>query len=218
MYARRPTSVKTDYRPAMSWSPGDVVVLREVWADRFLAARPVRVVHAGDDYLSFYFAPGTPWKNDPRDHGEVRFRDGPWKLEDLVRDRPVLSFAFPETAYAVLLDWTVDGAFDGYYVNLQSPLRAWEGGFDYTDWFLDVVIDRDRASYRWKDEEELAEALQRGLVTPAQARDVRAAGERAIAHVLDAEPPFDEDRSAWRPDPSWEIPALPEDWDRAPPA
>ena len=78
-------------------------MMREVWGDRVLAVRPLRVVHDGDDHRSFFFAPGTAWKNDPRDHGEVRFLDRPWELQDMVRDRPVLSFAFRDRAYAVLL-------------------------------------------------------------------------------------------------------------------
>ena len=113
--------------------------MREVWGDRVLAARPLRVVHDGEDHRSFFFVPGTAWKNDPRDHGEVRFLDGPWELEDLVRERPVLSFEFPGRAYAVLLTWSPSWTFEGYYVNLQTPLRPWALGFDYVDHFLDVL-------------------------------------------------------------------------------
>jgi hypothetical protein len=185
--------------------------MREIWSGRVLAARPLRVVDVDVDHLAFWFAPGTAWKNDPREHGEVRFLDGPWELEDLVRERPVLSFAFPDTPYAVLLTWNVDGVFDGYYLNVQSPLRRTVAGFDYVDWFLDVEIPPDRSTYRWKDEDELAEAVARGLVSEGQAHDIRWAGERAIEHVLLAEPPFHRDWTAWTPDPSWTIPVLPPD-------
>ena len=194
--------------------PGEPVVMREVWRDRVLAARPLRVVHDGDDHRSFFFVPGTAWKNDPRDHGEVRFLDGLWELVDLLRTRPTLSFAFPERAYAVLLTWSPDWAFEGYYVNLQSPLRPWALGFDYVDHFLDVLIPPDGTGSTWKDEDELAEAVRRELVTPDQARQIRHAGERAAAHVLGSEPPFDRDWSSWRPDPAWGPPALPDGWDR----
>jgi hypothetical protein len=190
-------------------APGDVVVMREVWGDRVLAARPLRVAQVERDHLAFWFAPGTAWKNDPREHGEVRFFDGPWELENLVRERPVLSFAFPETPYAVLLTWNTDGTFDGYYLNIQSPLRRTAAGYDYVDWFLDVEIPPDRSTYRWKDEDELAEALARGLVTESQAHDIRWAGERAIEHVLLGEPPFHRDWTNWEPNPSWPVPVLP---------
>jgi hypothetical protein len=187
--------------------------MREVWGDRVLAARPLRVVHDGEDHRSFFFVPGTAWKNDPRDHGEVRFLDGPWELEDLVRERPVLSFEFPGRAYAVLLTWSPAWTFEGYYVNLQTPLRPSALGFDYVDHFLDVLIPPDRSGFAWKDEDELAEAVVRGFVTADEARQIRLAGERAAAHVLGGEPPFDQDRTSWRPDPSWTPPALPDGWD-----
>ncbi len=144
--------------------------------------------------------------NDPREHGEVRFLDGPWELEPGVRDRGVLSFAFPESAYAVLMSTDAEGRFTAYYVNIESPLHPWEGGFDYTDWFLDVRIPLDRSTYEWKDEAELAEAVARGLVSEAHAQGIRWAGERAIEHVLLREPPFDLDWEDWRPDPAWEPP------------
>jgi hypothetical protein len=188
--------------------------MREIWHGGVLAARPLRVVHDGDDHRSFYFAPGSAWKNDPRDHGEVRFLDVPWALQDLVRDRPVLSFAPIERAYAVLLTWSPAWVFQGYYVNLQSPLRPWGLGFDYEDHFLDVLIPAERGGFRWKDEEELEEAVRRQLVTRAEALAIRRAGARAAEHVLDAQPPFDRDWTTWRPDPSWTPPALPPGWDR----
>ena len=133
----------------------------------------------------------------------MRFHDGPWEMETVVRDRPVLSFAFPETPYAVLLSWTTDWVFRGYYVNIQSPLRLHDGGFEYTDWFLDVRIPPGLDTHEWKDEHELSEAIERGLLTEAEAHDVRLAGERAIEHVLLHEPPFDFDWPSWRPDSSW---------------
>ena len=185
-------------------APGEVVTLREVWQGRPIALRPVRIVEdVPHHHRSFFFAPGSRWLNDPRHMGEVRFLDAAWELEPAVLDLAVLSFAFPETAYAVLLSWTPDWRFRGYYVNIQSPLRAHEGTLDYTDWFLDVRIPPTRDAYEWKDERELAEAVERGMLSGAEAHDVRWAGERAIEQVLLHEPPFDVDWSSWRPDPSW---------------
>jgi predicted RNA-binding protein associated with RNAse of E/G family len=128
-----------------------------------------------------------------------------------VRDRPVLSFAFPETPYGVLLSWTVEWAFEGYYVNIQSPLRERGTTLEFTDWFLDVRIPPARDAYEWKDEHELAEAVRRGFLNEADAHDVRWAGERAIEQVLLHEPPFDEDWPSWRADPAWGPLELPSD-------
>lgn len=174
--------------------------------------RAVRVVEdAPHRHRAFYLAPGSRFLRDPRDPGEVRFLDDDWRLEARERDRPVLSFAFPETAYAVLLSWSADWVFEGYYVNIQSPLRDHDGALEYTDWFLDVRIPPSRDTYGWKDEHELAEAVERGLITDADAHGVRWAGERAVEHVLLHEPPFDLDWATWRPDPSWGPLDLPDD-------
>jgi hypothetical protein len=189
----------------VSFAPGDIVTLREVWGGRPLAERRVRVVHdMAGHHRAFYLAPGSRFLNDPRDHGEVRFHDGPWEMETVVRYRPVLSFAFHDTPYAVLLSWTEDWLFRGYYVNIQSPLRLAEPDtFEYTDWFLDVRIPPALDSHEWKDEHELAEAVARRLLTEAEAVEVRRAGELAIEHVQERKPPFDRDWSSWRPDPEW---------------
>jgi Protein of unknown function (DUF402) len=179
-----------------------------------VAARPVRIVEdVAHHHRAFWFAPGSRWKNDPRDHGEVRFYEGRWELEDMTLDGGVLSFAFPETGYAVLMRIDASGTFTHYYVNIQSPLRASAVGFDYTDWFLDVRISADRSTYEWKDEDELAEAVARGLVGERSAHDIRWAGERAIEHVLLREPPFDRDWEDWRPDPTWQPLVLALGWD-----
>lgn len=175
-----------------------------MWQGRTIAVRPVRVVEdVPHHHRAFYFSPGSRWLNDPRHAGEVRFSDGAWELEPAVLDRPVLSFALPETAYAVLLSWDPGWRFEGYYVNVQSALRERDGAFEYTDWFLDARIPPTRDGYEWKDERELGEAVERGLLTPDHAHEVRWAGERAVEQVLLREPPFDLDWAAWRPDPEW---------------
>ncbi len=187
--------------------------MREIWRGRVIAARPVRIVEdVPHRHRAFWFAPGSRWKNDPREHGEIRFYDGTWELEDTVLEGGVLSFAFPQTGYAVLMRSDAQGTFTHHYVNLQSALRRSPVGFDYTDHFLDVRIPIDRSSYEWKDEDELAEAVSRGMVSERSAHDIRWAGERAVEHVLLREPPFDLDWHAWRPDPGWEALSLPEGW------
>jgi uncharacterized protein DUF402 len=183
---------------------GTIVTLREVWRGRTLAVRPVRVVEdVPHRHLAFYLAPGSRWLNDPRDLGEVRFRRDAWELSPEVSDRRVLSFAFADEAYAVLLTWGADERFEGYYVNIQSPLRERDGAFEYTDWFLDARIAPARDAYEWKDEPDLAEAVARGLLGEGDARSIRRAGERAVERVMLREPPFDRDWEAWLPDPTW---------------
>ena len=85
-------------------------------------------------------------------------------------------------AHSVYVNWGRDGEFAGWYVNLEDPWRVSPLGFDTTDHLLDVVVEPDR-SWRWKDEDHLAEAVEVGLFTQKQAWGIRAEGERAIERI-----------------------------------
>ncbi len=191
---------------------GDVVVLREVWDGRVFCARPVTVVE-DTPARSIFYVPPVIHALEPEDEegAPVRIPDRRWRLkEHEVHHDHVLSFAFPDTSYAILASWDGDsGAFRGWYVNLQSPLRRTDIGFDTREHVLDVLVSSDRSSWRWKDEDELEQAVEEGLFSPQEAAGFRAAGERAAERVMLHEPPFDEDWERWRPPPGWNAPELP---------
>jgi hypothetical protein len=148
------------------------------------------------------------------DGTELRLPGRPWRLEVRARGpQPVLSFAWPGIPYAVLL-WTAEDRHRVWYVNLEEPLSRTAIGFDTVDHALDLLIELDGSAWRWKDEDELAEAVRDGLFTEEEAAGFRRWGERARDHVLSGEPPFDFDWTSWRPDPSWPVPRLPEGWYR----
>jgi Protein of unknown function (DUF402) len=115
--------------------------------------------------------------------------------------------------------WNAGGDFVGWYVNLEEPGVCWDdgrsAGVDITDQDLDVWVYPDR-SWRWKDEDELAERLaypEHYWVSDAAA--VRAEGERMIALAEAGEFPFDGTWTDFRPDPGWTLPAkLPPGWQR----
>ena len=192
--------------------PGDHVVLREIWRNRVWYARPAIVVADRNDVRMFYVPPSVTALVPVDDAGSpLRLYADTWSLVPERRgDIGVLSFAFPDLAYAVIL--TVGpGATGGFYVNLQSPLAPTPLGYDTEEHILDATIAPDRSSWRWKDEDELAEAVTRGIFTPDEAATFRASGERGIRHVVERRPPFDREWDAWRPDPSWHDPVLPPD-------
>lgn len=199
------------------WAAGDVVVLRETWRGRVFEARPAIVVVDRADHRAFYIPPGAILKSPVDGSGTVlRLPHGRWSLADRRRGPTHwLSFAWPDVSHAALLRWDEEGTFLGWYVNLQTPLAQTGVGFDFTDHFLDLIVDPD-GTWSWKDEDELDDAITRGLFTEDDAAWFRYWGERAVEHVLLREPPFDEDWSSWRPDPAWAEPILPEDWDLAP--
>ena len=188
--------------------------MREVWQGRVFEARPTTVVRDEPDQTMLLLPGGVrcglPIGPDGR---ELRVPDRPWHLEVRQRgDQPFLSFAWPDTPYSVLL-WAAEDGRRVWYVNLQDPLTRTPLGFDTVDHALDVVVEIDRSSWRWKDEVELAEAVRDGLFTPQEAADFRASGERAVERILGGEPPFDRDWGDWRPDPSWPTPELRPGWD-----
>jgi predicted RNA-binding protein associated with RNAse of E/G family len=192
------------------WHPGDHVVLREVWRGRVWYARPAIVVDDAPDLRMFYVPPRvTALVPVGRDGAPLRLYADAWSLVPERRgDAGMLSFAFPDAAYAVIVSSAEP--FGGYYVNLQAPLAPTPIGFDTVEHLLDAIVAPDRSSWSWKDEDELAEALARGLFTAADAAAFRAWGERAVAHVMERRPPFDRDWHGWEPDPTWNLdPALP---------
>jgi hypothetical protein len=195
--------------------PGTPAVLREVWRGLVFIARPVIVVEDSPAQWRFFVAPGSSAKAPVGPDGRpMRVpSDAGWTFEDRAWEGgPVLSFAWPDVAHAVLAFWDRKG-LAGWYVNLQEPLRRTSIGFDTFDHCLDVLVSADRSSWRWKDEDELEEAVHRGLFTQEQSARFRAEGRRASQRLMRGEPPFDRDWSRWRPDPAWPVPTLPEGWD-----
>lgn len=113
--------------------------------------------------------------------------------------------------------WTVhrawvDGRYVGWYVNLERPWRRSAHGVDSDDLTLDVVVTPDLSSWSWKDEDELAWAVEHGAMSAADAELARDAGEEAIALVSSSAWPFVDDDPVWSacaPDPSWPMPTVP---------
>lgn len=92
-------------------------------------------------------------------------------------------------------------------------LRRTPAGFDSMDHVLDVMVAPDCSRWQWKDEDELAYAVEHGWCTGEQAADVHAEGERAIAKMCAGETPCNDGWEHWQPDPGWDIPAFPRGWD-----
>jgi predicted RNA-binding protein associated with RNAse of E/G family len=205
-------------RPVRRFTPGESIVLRERWDDRIWAAFPAIAVEDREDALLNHIPHGVTMARAVGDDGSVlRLPSDRWSLREVRwTSWRILAFQFPGRRYAVLLFWDPEtDDFTGYYINVETTLARTDIGLDYVDHLLDVRISADRSEWSWKDEDELDEAVSRGIYTQEDARSFRAAGERGLEHVLDGEPPFDTDWSTWIPDPSWPMPTLPAGWDRA---
>jgi predicted RNA-binding protein associated with RNAse of E/G family len=138
----------------------------------------------------------------------------PWVLaDDVWRDKSVLHLVEPGAAHAVWVMWDRAAEFLGWYVNLQEPLRRSPVGFDYMDQMLDLVISADLSEWHWKDEDELEQEVVEGLLTLAEADEVKAEGDRVVRMLANRARPFSEGWERWRPDPAWPLPVLIEGWD-----
>ncbi len=207
-------------RNAPRWSPGDTVVLREIWSGRVWTARPTTVVCDRSDLLMFFVPLGSvammPFTRDGRPlHAFVDIDASGWETRAAAwTDTSVLSFAEPERPHATLAFWDASWTFLGWYVNLQTPLQPTALGFDYLDQELDAWVDPETGSWSWKDEDELERSVAAGIWTQADAERIRREGGAIVTRILERRPPFDREWRDWRPDPAWTTPRLPAGWDR----
>jgi Protein of unknown function (DUF402) len=196
------------------FEPGETIALREVWRGRVWGARPATIVDDATSQLVLFIPAGIHWMAPFDDGRRLKVQQAHYRLKQQPYDEAhVLSFSWPKTRYAVLLFIHPDWSPWSWYVNLQDPLRRTAIGFDTLDHELDVIVEFG-GSWRWKDEDELAEAIRRGVIPGEEEPRLRADGERAVRRILGREPPFDRDWTAWRPDPAWPIPVLLEGWDQ----
>ncbi len=206
---------------------GDVIVLRGVRQERIDFALPMFVVLNTPEQVALYYPAGTKAKSLRNSLGErptvqdlarhytsrepeqdrLRLVDTTWIRTD------VLMLVKPGMAHAIYLmrdaGW---GNLIRWYVNLQDPLRRTPIGYDTWDHLLDIEIRPDRTGWRWKDEEDLAEAVAAGLLTIDEALAARKEGEKVIRILEQNQPPFCDGWENWSPPKTWGIPLLPENW------
>jgi predicted RNA-binding protein associated with RNAse of E/G family len=185
-----------------------------MWRGRIWSARPMIVVDDEEDQRILYTPNGIRLVVAAMDGKELRLPEGEWELLERTWARgSILSFSWPAAGHAILLFFHPDRTAWTWYVNVESPLRQTELGFDTEDRVLDVVVAPDRSRWEWKDRDELEAAVRLGLFTPGQAAEFEAEAEHGLHRLLNREPPFDRDWTTWRPDPSWPVPELPPGWD-----
>ncbi|MGI8483790.1 MAG: DUF402 domain-containing protein [Thermomicrobiales bacterium] len=208
----------------VQWQAGDQIAVRSRVFGTWGIVAPMTVMWDDDIALVVFGSVGAPIKRLRLAGGNALPRV--IRPQDLARLRMCLVddvwtgtnrlFIFPpERAYCVHAIWSEpDWEFKGWYVNLQTPLERFHAGIESEDLFLDIVVNPDR-SWRWKDEDELAEAVLVGRLNAYQANDIRVEGERVAAMIDAGEWPFTSDVAKWRPDPEWSIPELPAGWDQS---
>lgn len=182
--------------------------MREVWDGRTWEIRNGVIVEDEPDFIAIYTPPETPAMVAAASDG-VRLRLPPdeWTLSKVrtPADRRFLAVHPTGAEHSLLAIWDDDWQMICWYINLESDLARTHNGVEYEDRFLDIVAEPDLSSWCWKDEDELEEAMGRGLVTTTQADAFRAEGERAIEWLLARQPPYDRPWDEWRPPEEWRL-------------
>jgi predicted RNA-binding protein associated with RNAse of E/G family len=209
----------------VTWPAGEVIVVQEVWRDRLWAARPVVVVDDRPDELVLWCPQGTvrkvpvppyPWAEPDLSRGGRMaecLASGEWILEDSVWDVSTLWLQRDEDWHAIWVSFLENGEQWGWYVNFQEPTRRTARGVRTMDLALDIIVEPDRSSWRWKDEDEFDLYLARGVFSPEVGGRVREEASGVIERIGRNDPPFDSEWPHWKPDPAWGIPLLPDGWD-----
>jgi hypothetical protein len=182
------------------WSSGDPVLVRRLLDGRIWYAASLIAVRDDPEALVLWQPPEAV---HAKPVGELF---GDWELDEGSHGEEMLRLMPSGRAHAILHFFRPDGSFLGWYVNLETSRRT-PLGLDVDDHFLDVWITAD-GTVEWLDEDELAEAAERGLISQNGADAARAEGERVLA-----EWPFPTGWEDFRPLPEWVPPPLPEGWD-----
>ncbi|WP_069815827.1 cytidylyl-2-hydroxypropylphosphonate hydrolase [Streptomyces sp. TP-A0874] len=207
------------------WAPGEQVLwrYRANGSAEIHICRPVTVVQDTSELLAVWLAPGTLCVRPELVDGTAvhceplatRYTRPRRTARVHWTGNGVLKLARAGEPWSVWLFWEPGWRFRNYYVNLEEPRLRWPGGIDSEDHFLDIGVRPD-GSWHWIDEDEFAQASAVGLLDTEQCGRVRAAGLAAVERIEAWAAPFDGGWDRWRPDPAWSVPALRDDWDRAP--
>ncbi|MEC3981750.1 DUF402 domain-containing protein [Amycolatopsis sp. H20-H5] len=199
------------------WRPGQTVVERFLRPDGSVGQHhPLRVVADDGNVLLGWIPAGTPIIGsrlaDGRRMHEVplgeRFRIPRIRVPDVWRGTSTLRRVADDEWSSVWWFFEPGGRFRDWYVNLEVPRGRTQAGPDRIDGILDVVVEPGGA-WRWKDEDEAAEAVLAGRLTTAELAKLRAEGERVGELAERGAYPFDGTRTDFRPDPGWPVPELP---------
>jgi hypothetical protein len=205
------------------WQPGTVIVVQEVWKGRLWAARPVVVVDDSHDQLVLWSPRGTRRKVPvtPATRLEAPTRGEQhadslasldWEFGDSIWDVSTLWLLQEGDWHAVWVSFLETGEQLGWYINFQEPFRRTAEGIQMMDLALDIIAQPDRSRWRWKDQDEFELFRQRGLIDPATAERILSEANSVIERIEQDTPPFNSAWPDWRPDSSWGIPELPDNW------
>jgi hypothetical protein len=172
----------------MTYAPADEIVIRDIRDGVALWEWPVTVVEDGARGLLVWQVPGAVGRvprGYPDDVAELRkqtLSSAPDRVALRWRGTRTLGIMLADQWWTTRLFWNEDGSqFLGYYVDFIRPI-ARDGRFvDTLDLELDITI-APNLTWRWKDEDHLADLWERGWLDD----EAEAAMEIAKVDALDA--------------------------------
>jgi len=203
------------------WKPGDVISWRGIYRELIWHVQPTILVRDCPEEIALTLLPGTECIAEEtypkgKKNGQRRwyFVDHDWTLAKYTWQTNRLLLLFePQKYYSIILFWNHrSNDFLFYYVNFQLPFKRNNFAVDTLDLDLDLIIRPD-FSCEWKDVDDYQNALSHGLISTEWAREIELAAEDVLARLEKRQHPFDGSWLDWMPDPSWQPPRLPQDWD-----
>ena len=204
------------------WQPGDVISWRGIYRQRIWHVQPTILVRDSPTETVLTLLPGTECIAEEtypkgKKNGQRRwyFVDHDWKLAKYTWNTNRLLLIFePQKYYSIILFWNhQNNDFLCYYVNFQLPFKRNLSAVDTLDLDLDLIINPD-LSYEWKDIEDYQNAIAHGLILPEWSRGIETATDEIMARLEMRQYPFDGSWLNWKPDPAWQPPTLPQNWDK----
>jgi hypothetical protein len=198
------------------WASGELVTLRYRSLDgRFHEGHPVRVIEHTPELVVTFMPIGTvvsyPALADGRGLRDLPLHER-WAHPRVSATRPWHSTEviqlFPKgRAHSLWVMRDSEHSLLGWYVNLEDPQVLGARTISTRDHVLDLWVPADTGEPEWKDEDELAAAVEAGRFTAAEAASIRAEGERVWA-----ERPWPTGWEEWLPPSEWAQPELPDGW------
>jgi len=204
------------------WKPGDVVAWRGIFRGRIWHVQPTIVVKDSPSEIAVTLLPGTECMADEnypaaKKNGKRRwdFKEQDWKLRKYIwRTNRLLLLFEPEKFYSTILFWNhASHEFLCYYINFQQPFERGGSSIDTLDLDLDLIIRPD-FSTQWKDEDDYQKAMEHEIIPAEWIQGIENARPEIFERLEKRRYPYDGSWLDWMPDPKWEPPKLPEDWDK----
>jgi len=103
-----------------------------------------------------------------------QFADLAWEMVPRKwRTAVTLRLKSPSAMWSLWVFWDEGmSSLKAWYINIDAPFKRTRLGFDTWDMFLDIVVAPDRKSWRYKDEDEFADAIS--AARPGARRDILA--------------------------------------------